>query len=197
MAKTTSNLGLIKPERSDNYSVDVMVENMDIIDSKITALEAGEIETVHGNLHVTPAFVDTGIGSYKITLDSMEEVVTANNPAGTTKTYTTNTITVTDVSIEKRNGLDFDLIPLRLVFSASVVENGSPELKLYVYHNGVEIASHIPSNYATTAKISSKEIYVSKGDTLYAKATCYDKNNARSITLKLTIEIASGNLYFG
>ena len=42
MAKTTANLGLIKPERSDNYSVDVMSENMDKIDAKITALEAGE-----------------------------------------------------------------------------------------------------------------------------------------------------------
>ena len=39
MSTTTSNLGLIKPERSDNYSVDVMGNNMDIIDSRITACE--------------------------------------------------------------------------------------------------------------------------------------------------------------
>ena len=39
MSTTTTNLGLIKPERSDNYSVDVMGENMDIIDERITALE--------------------------------------------------------------------------------------------------------------------------------------------------------------
>ena len=39
MATTTSNLGLTKPERSDNYNVDVMGENMDIIDERITALE--------------------------------------------------------------------------------------------------------------------------------------------------------------
>ena len=39
MATTTPNLGLIKPERSDNYSVDVMGENMDIIDEKVTSKE--------------------------------------------------------------------------------------------------------------------------------------------------------------
>ena len=47
MTTTTPNLGLIKPERSDNYSVDVMSENMDIIDGKIAKLEAGEFETVN------------------------------------------------------------------------------------------------------------------------------------------------------
>ena len=49
MATTTSNLGLIKPERSDNYSVDVMSNNMDIIDTKIAVLEAGKFDTVEAN----------------------------------------------------------------------------------------------------------------------------------------------------
>ena len=57
MAKTTTNFGLVKPERSDNYNVDVMSTNMDIIDamvapktetdafdSRIEALEAGKFE---------------------------------------------------------------------------------------------------------------------------------------------------------
>ena len=35
MAKTTTNFGLIKPERSDNYSVDVMASNMDKIDAMV------------------------------------------------------------------------------------------------------------------------------------------------------------------
>ena len=46
MSTTTTNLGLIKPERSDNYSVDVMAGNMDVIDERITALEAGEFESI-------------------------------------------------------------------------------------------------------------------------------------------------------
>lgn len=49
MATTTSNLGLIKPERSDNYSVDVMSNNMDIIDTKIAVLEAGKFDTIEAN----------------------------------------------------------------------------------------------------------------------------------------------------
>ena len=43
MSKTTTNLGLVKPERSDNYNVDVMAGNMDIIDERITAVENGDI----------------------------------------------------------------------------------------------------------------------------------------------------------
>ena len=39
MAKTTTNYGLTKPEKSDNYSVDVMAGNMDIIDSKLKNLD--------------------------------------------------------------------------------------------------------------------------------------------------------------
>ena len=35
MSKTTTNYKLIKPERSDNYSVDVMAGNMDIIDAEL------------------------------------------------------------------------------------------------------------------------------------------------------------------
>ena len=35
MATSTSNYGLTKPERSDNYNVDVMGENMDIIDAEL------------------------------------------------------------------------------------------------------------------------------------------------------------------
>ena len=49
MATTTSNLGLIKPERSDNYSVGVMSNNMDIIDTKIAVLEAGKFDTIEAN----------------------------------------------------------------------------------------------------------------------------------------------------
>ena len=35
MSKTTTNFGLIKPEKSDNYSVDVMGDNMDKIDAEL------------------------------------------------------------------------------------------------------------------------------------------------------------------
>lgn len=64
MSTTTTNLGLIKPEKSDNYSVDVMGENMDIIDGKIAKLEAGEFETVNcAGTIVADEFVG-GVGNF-------------------------------------------------------------------------------------------------------------------------------------
>ena len=39
MSTTTTNYGLVKPERSDNYSVDVMSGNMDKIDTKLKNLD--------------------------------------------------------------------------------------------------------------------------------------------------------------
>ena len=51
MSTKTTNYGLTKPERSDNYNVDVMGNNMDIIDSKLkeynNAINGGNIK---GNL---------------------------------------------------------------------------------------------------------------------------------------------------
>lgn len=49
MAKTTTNLGLIKPERSDNYSVDVMGENMDKIDAAMKNLNGNSL-TASGDI---------------------------------------------------------------------------------------------------------------------------------------------------
>lgn len=40
MSTTTANYGLIKPERSDNYNVDVMAENMDALDAKVYDIES-------------------------------------------------------------------------------------------------------------------------------------------------------------
>ena len=61
MSTTTANLGLIKPEKSDNYSVDVMGNNMDIIDAMVTpktetdavAQRVTTIEEVVSNGNVT------------------------------------------------------------------------------------------------------------------------------------------------
>ena len=50
MAISTTNLGLIKPERSDNYNVDVMAGNMDIIDERVGALEENISFDSSGNI---------------------------------------------------------------------------------------------------------------------------------------------------
>ena len=75
MATTTANYGLTKPERSDNYSVDVMSGNMDKIDSaiktetdavaaKVSALEPLLAIEVDENQNVTfPANVNADLSS--------------------------------------------------------------------------------------------------------------------------------------
>ena len=50
MAKTTTNLGLIKPEKSDNYSVDVMAGNMDVIDEKLGRINIDEDGNIVGRI---------------------------------------------------------------------------------------------------------------------------------------------------
>lgn len=64
MSTKTANLGLTKPERSDNYSVDVMGKNMDIIDERITALEAGEFESITAKVGNFSKIILTGRLSY-------------------------------------------------------------------------------------------------------------------------------------
>lgn len=111
MSKTTTNYGLIKPERSDNYSVDVMSNNMDIIDTmtndheeRITTLEAGEFKNVtaesvtgdvRGLLYV-PATFTSGSG----------DVLYATCVAQSTEIYTgmTTSLTVNNYKIEYASG---------------------------------------------------------------------------------------------
>lgn len=57
MSTTTSNLGLIKPERSDNYSVDVMGNNMDIIDAKVGGFDS-RIAALEDFLKVTNFYIE-------------------------------------------------------------------------------------------------------------------------------------------
>lgn len=61
MAKTTANLGLVKPERSDNYSVDVMANNMDIIDTMVAP------KTVVYTVTFSDIFVDFAAGGVTYT----------------------------------------------------------------------------------------------------------------------------------
>lgn len=85
MAKTTTNYGLIKPERSDNYSVDVMGENMDIIDEKLGVLEPLSVIQVDENQNVTfPGNVNIG---GNIAATSLNTTVTVG--------YTSDTVDIT------------------------------------------------------------------------------------------------------
>ena len=68
MAKTTTNLGLIKPERSDNYNVDVMANNMDAIDAVVGALE--DRITVDANGNIIGNVIGRVISTYTVTFSS-------------------------------------------------------------------------------------------------------------------------------
>ena len=71
MAKTTSNYGLVKPERSDNYNVDVMGDNMDKIDTKIKSIDnitnSGAIKStsITNSGTITSTGLITGNGGFK------------------------------------------------------------------------------------------------------------------------------------
>ena len=72
MAKTTANLGLIKPERSDNYSVDVMGTNMDIIDTRVTAIEQ---VVSNGNVTANVITANQFVGDISGTATGLNRVV--------------------------------------------------------------------------------------------------------------------------
>ena len=61
MSKTTTNLGLIKPEKSDNYSVDVMANNMDIIDAKLGKITIDSSGNIVGNIVGTASSLNTTV----------------------------------------------------------------------------------------------------------------------------------------
>lgn len=73
MSKTTANLGLIKPEKSDNYSCDVMGENMDIIDEKLGKINFDANGNIindsgfKGRTYTKIELVDTNCGEGKFT----------------------------------------------------------------------------------------------------------------------------------
>ena len=114
MSTTTTNLGLIKPERSDNYSVDVISGNMDIIDTKIgtlegkvSALDTGDFGNVNGgNISMGSMTVDT-ITPTKINVPINEEggiCLVSISRKDTSASTTTNMVT-TSFSTGKNVGI--------------------------------------------------------------------------------------------
>ena len=90
MATNTTNYGLIKPEKSDNYSVDVMGNNMDKIDSaiktetnvvaqRVGALESkvSNIENVVSGNKITCSCITNGIPVFE--QDSFSHTLTSLN----------------------------------------------------------------------------------------------------------------------
>ncbi len=167
MAKTTANLGLIKPERSDNYSVDVMSENMDKIDSelqnhktKITAIESevnGDLVCDSVTADLSPSFevntTDGVVSSFYI--NSSVKLATASQYGGgnQTKTYTYRKSAISDTCTLRAYSY----------YSGKVV----------FYVNNVEVLSHQVSGNG-----SNKSVEVTLNDGDIVKCVCTYANDA-------------------
>ena len=162
MAKTTANYGLIKPERSDNYNVDVMANNMDVIDgelqnhkTKIAAIESevnGDLVCNSVTADLSPCFGITSEAnvisaikfSYEETLASVR-----NSTVTKTVTYRTNpicnTVTFTVFSYKGRsyvkvnNNIVCDTgttSGANTTKTATVTLNDGDTIYAYAYENG-------------------------------------------------------------
>lgn len=125
MSTTTANLGLIKPERSDNYSVDVMSTNMDVIDAKIGTLE-GKVSTIESEVNGDLVCNSVTVGNLNLndncilvpfnTTTGIKFVDFSKTFSTTNKTsYSTYTYTVTSPSLFQPNGA----FPINIKFSNS------------------------------------------------------------------------------
>ena len=134
MSKTTTNYGLTKPERSDNYSVDVMGNNMDIIDTKIKSID----NVVNGGAVKSSSITNSG------TITSTG-LITANggvkgNLTGnaTTATNLSRTVTVGVSSTEYSVPLYTDT--MLLPYTPGVLYTG--KIKGYVSGSNVPATLH-------------------------------------------------------
>ena len=208
-ATSISNSGTLTQTGTSTFTGKITANGgVNDYEERITALESGEFngevsaETFNGALRVIPTFADTGIGSYDVTLNSMTESASGSNASGSTSTLTTNTITVSNVSVIKKQGFDFDLVPLKvsgtLSMSCSIgTGTSSSKMIVYLYHNKTLVTSKTVSGEVSMSISMPFDLYVSKGDTFYAKGTFYDKWNGRNQTLTLKFSTVSGNLYVG
>ena len=185
MSKTTANLGLIKPERSDNYSVDVMSNNMDIIDTKITQLEAGEFETINAGeikANLSPSMNLTSasgeISAIKlltsVALVNARHDTNAGNTGGGTFTYT-----------YKENPISNDVV---FVLATSGSSMHSKSSTAYLKINNVEVCradSNGSNSYRAVSNTHSTTLKSGDIVTVYGSA---GTSNGLYATVTLTCE---------
>lgn len=162
MAKTTTNYGLTKPEKSDNYSVDVMANNMDIIDAKLRNPTTASI-TNSGTI--------TSTGK-----------ITANGGIGTTSLTTSSTITSTGVI--NANG---DIVGQ---IKVSSVGTNSNNVKVAVVKPSDKSGTRTGSYGVQTISLSSSDLTVTRCNTSFLNCTKTDaelKSAVNNLTATCTI----------
>ena len=202
----TTRMGTAETTITSNKSrIGTLETETDAVEERVTALEKGEFkgevsaETFSGALYVNAALADTGIGDYIVTTSGNVSKNTSGN-ASNTLTLTTDNIVINNATFNKKKGFEFDVIPVKITINAKLVSgiDANGNTKLYVYHNGTQIASASGSNAAGSTISTTTEVNVLKGDTFYAYATVYDNGGAtRSPTLTLEATELTGNIYLG
>ena len=170
MAKTTTNYGLIKPERSDNYSVDVMGNNMDIIDAMVAP--------------------KTDVDAMKEKLDAFS-VDADSNIVGNVNGKFTNTINVTPSTIQIFAKGTFVLLPYNngAKYSGTIKlsgnrTDGSGDIVIYYLLSDGTYTSHttpVNNDVAETFTIPNDCVY----SAVYHPLSAKNQNYTTSIYLPI------------
>ena len=104
MAKTTTNYGLTKPERSDNYNVDVMGTNMDIIDAELKEHD----NVVNGGAVKASSITSTGLITGN---EGFKGNLTGNVTGSATSLNKTVTVGVSSSTVNFEGGSVFMIAP--------------------------------------------------------------------------------------
>ena len=166
MAKTTANYGLIKPERSDNYSVDVMSGNMDIIDGELKEHD----NVVNGGAIKSSSITNSG----SITTDSVTGK-SANFESYNGEFYINDDTILTPLCDSERTLLSSGAaqtktftwrackflppeVTVRFTIYLSVYSNSnSGSITMYVNNNSVASRSGYNNNGTTTKDVTLKD----------------------------------------
>ena len=171
MSTTTTNYGLIKPERSDNYNVDVMGNNMDKIDSAMKAQDTriSTIESeVNGDLVCNSVTANTLSGGFEMPTLSYNGTYTITFNGGADEYY------------------DHDCYTCPIMFSPFLI-NGKVSIK----HNGGGSATlvSVGPNGITSNGISTTqtEYTITDAYSIFVHGLIYYTSSAKNKAITLTI----------
>lgn len=178
MATTTANYGLTKPERSDNYSVDVMSGNMDKIDSAIkteTDAVAQRVGTLEGKVSAIENEVNGDLVCNSVTAGTIAptKIIVPFNSSGIMLLYDINQRLTVDNSTSTSNTFCFNNSGIfectgtyKVTFTANAKydTNNTPQLTIYV--NNTVVYDKTISLGTSSKSITSVDLHA--GDSMYA-----------------------------
>ena len=125
MATTTTNLGLSKPDYTDDADIDVINDNMDIIDSAFGDISLSTLRDVPFTILTTDWTLSNGVYSAEFTT----AYVTASSKEWIIFDSTIRSAARRDIDVEKKSGGG------GMVFTTSVVPTGSVTGTIRIFDN--------------------------------------------------------------